>query len=304
MKPGTVLDQLTQKIDSTELKQRSDDYLLKFIQTQTDIPNRLHDAMQYVVLSGGKRLRALLVYIVGLTLGADISDLDRPAAAIELIHAYSLTHDDLPAMDDDELRRGKPTCHIAYDEATAILAGDALQCLAFEILAEPYPSQLSVEQRLKIIHNLTTASGAQGMAGGQSLDLIATGKALSVEEVERIHNLKTGRLIAASIMSGAICAPKAEKMLPTLEMFAHKIGLAYQIHDDILDIESTTAQLGKAQGADLKQNKATYPSVVGLDEAKNIRDWLTNQSLALLKKLNADTSALENIVAIMVQRSH
>lgn len=290
------------QVNFDELKVRVDKFLLDQINKMHDVPPKLHDAIKYVVLSGGKRVRPLLVYSVGLALDANIDDLDRPAAAIELIHAYSLTHDDLPAMDDDELRRGKPTCHRAYDEATAILVGDVLQCLAFELLAQTYPTNLSDTKRLKIINYLSKASGAEGMAGGQSLDLSATGKSVLLQDVEKIHTLKTGKLISACIMMGALCTDASTNVLTTLETFANKIGLAYQIHDDILDIESSTETLGKKQGADVSLRKATYPSVVGLEESKKIRDWMSQKAASLLKTLDYNMENLERLVDMMIHR--
>jgi len=232
-----------------------------------DLPvAQLAAAMRYAVLGGGKRLRAALVYATGEALGAGRDTLDAPAAAVELIHAYSLVHDDLPAMDDDELRRGKPTCHRAFDEATAILAGDALQSLAFEVLADA--AVIPAGQRLAMLRELAFASGARGMAGGQALDLAAEGQRLSLGELEAVHRGKTGALIAASVRLGALAAlaPDAPQ-LSALGEYGQALGLCFQIRDDILDVEGDTATLGKTAGADAAHGKATFPALLGLDGA-------------------------------------
>lgn len=288
--------------DCTELLEYHNRFLLDRLDGIQAASHRLLDAMHYVVTAGGKRLRPLLVYASGLAFQATLDDLHRPAAAAELIHAYSLTHDDLPAMDNDALRRGKPTCHIAYDEATAILAGDALQCLAFDLLAEPYPTHLPAAVRLENIRILSQASGVLGMAGGQSLDLEATDKRIRLDQLEQIHHLKTGCLIEACILMGANCAQISDQTAQQLKTFARCIGLAYQIHDDVLDIEASTEVLGKAQGADIELNKSTYPSIVGLDCAKGMRDGLAKQAMDALSAINADTSLLEELALKMVQR--
>jgi geranylgeranyl pyrophosphate synthase len=232
-------------------------------------PQRLHAAQRYAVLGGGKRLRPLLVYCTGEALGVSASALDAPAAAVELIHSYSLVHDDLPAMDDDDLRRGQPTTHRAFDEATAILAGDALQVLAFSLLARDRAAGVSSEARLNMIQILADASGTAGMAGGQALDLSAVGSNLSLEELEAMHRLKTGALIRASVLLAAACAPDLSPAeWETLDAYSQDIGLAFQIQDDILDVEGSTEDLGKTIGADAARAKPTYPSVLGLDAAK------------------------------------
>jgi geranylgeranyl diphosphate synthase, type II len=232
-------------------------------------PQRLHAAQRYAVLSGGKRLRPSLVYCTGEALGVPISALDAPAAAVELIHSYSLVHDDLPAMDDDDLRRGQPTTHRAFDEATAILAGDALQVLAFSLLARDRAAGVSSEARLKMIQILADASGTAGMAGGQALDLAAVGRDLDLEALEAMHRLKTGALIRASVLLGAACAPGLSPIEWTaLDGYSQDIGLAFQIQDDILDVEGSTEALGKTIGADAARAKPTYPSVLGLEVAK------------------------------------
>ncbi len=232
-------------------------------------PQRLHAAQRYAVLSGGKRLRPLLVYCTGEALGVAVGALDAPAAAVELIHSYSLVHDDLPAMDDDDLRRGQPTTHRAFDEATAILAGDALQVLAFSLLARDRAAGVSSEARLKMIQILADASGTEGMAGGQALDLAAVGRTLNLDDLEAMHRLKTGALIRASVLLAASCAPDlTPAQWEALDGYAQDIGLAFQIQDDILDVEGNTEDLGKTIGADAARAKPTYPSVLGLETAK------------------------------------
>lgn len=287
-----------------ELLQRSNRHLQSAVNTQINSPARLKRAIEYALLSGGKRLRPLLVYASGLSFNADINDLDCPATAVELIHAYSLVHDDLPAMDNDALRRGKPTCHIAFDEATAILAGDAMQALAFELLSSGHGTSLLDSQRIKMIKTLSYACGSEGMAGGQSLDLLATGNSkLDAKQIEQIHSLKTGALISASILLGALAAKETPPgTFKKLEHSANQIGLAFQIHDDILDIESSTELLGKTQGADQSLNKATYPSVIGIAQSKTIRDQLANEALTTLEQIDADTSLLNNLFKTMVDR--
>src|ERR1700729_1601053 len=230
------------------------------------VPQRLHAAQRYAVLGGGKRLRPLLVYCTGEALQVPANFLDAPAAAVELIHSYSLVHDDLPAMDDDDLRRGQPTTHRAFDEATAILAGDALQVLAFSLLARDRTVGVSPEARLKMIHILADASGTAGMAGGQALDLSAVGRNLNLEELETMHRLKTGALIRASVLLAAACAPGlTPSEWEALDGYAQDIGLAFQIQDDILDVEGNTEEIGKTSGADAALGKLTYPRPMGLE---------------------------------------
>jgi farnesyl diphosphate synthase len=230
-------------------------------------PQRLHAAMRHAVLDGGKRMRPLLVYATGTAFGADVALLDAPAAAVELIHAYSLVHDDLPAMDDDSLRRGKPTVHVAFDEATAILAGDALQSLAFELLTD---APLAAPQRVAMLRELAIAAGARGMCGGQALDIDATGNAASVDAValQRLHALKTGALLRASIRLGAIATDVDVATSAALDRFADALGLAFQIRDDLLDIEGDSATLGKTAGKDLEQAKATFPALLGIEASR------------------------------------
>ena len=232
-------------------------------------PERLHSAMRYAVLGGGKRMRPLLIYATGETLGVSPEKLDGPAAAVEIIHAYSLIHDDLPAMDDDDLRRGRPTCHIAYDEATAILAGDALQVLAFQILSEDKSMTAQPAARVEMLRTVAAASGSAGMAGGQAMDLAAAGKSLDLAELELMHIYKTGALIRASVLLAAqsVGGLAADK-LTALDRYAKCVGLAFQIQDDILDVEGETVKLGKKAGADSARNKPTYPSILGLEKSR------------------------------------
>jgi farnesyl diphosphate synthase len=227
-------------------------------------PARLHAAMRHAVLDGGKRMRPLLVYATGTAFGADAATLDAPAAAVELIHAYSLVHDDLPSMDDDALRRGKPTVHVAFDEATAILAGDALQSLAFELLAD---MPASAECRVAMLKELSIAAGARGMCGGQALDLAATGNggALGIAALQELHARKTGALLRAAVRMGAIAAGVDEEGRAWLDAFADALGLGFQIRDDLLDIEGDSAVLGKTIGKDVVQAKATFPALLGIE---------------------------------------
>ncbi|MBS34979.1 MAG: geranyl transferase [Thiotrichales bacterium] len=247
----------------TRINRRLDDWMPG---THT-APERLHAAMRYAVLNGGKRIRAVLVYAAGQAVDAPDAYLDAPAGAVELIHAYSLVHDDMPIMDDDDLRRGKPSCHKAFDEVTALLAGDALQSLAFSVLAEHL--EHNRPNAVAMLARLAHASGSLGMAGGQALDLAAVGESLDLAALENMHVHKTGALIRASVALGALSQGQVgDAELESLERYAHCIGLAFQIRDDVLDIESDTETLGKQQGADIANDKPTYPSLLGLEESK------------------------------------
>jgi farnesyl diphosphate synthase len=266
-------------------------------------PQRLHAAQRYAVLSGGKRLRPLLVYCTGEALGVASSALDAPAAAVELIHSYSLVHDDLPAMDDDDLRRGQPTTHRAFDEATAILAGDALQVLAFSLLARDRAAGVSSEARLKMIQILADASGTLGMAGGQALDLSAVGRTLSLEDLEAMHRLKTGALIRASVLLAAACAPDLTPAdWDALDGYAQDIGLAFQIQDDILDVEGNTQDLGKTAGADAARAKPTYASVLGLEKAKIRARELQRRACDRLARFGERAQILAWLASYVVDR--
>lgn len=268
-----------------------------------DTPDHLQASMRYSTLGGGKRIRAMLAYAAGLSLGAPLSRLDVVAAALECIHCYSLIHDDLPAMDDDDLRRGKPTNHKQFDEATAILAGDALHAVAFELInAEP---SLSDTQARKISLMLAQHAGRVGMVGGQILDMDATEQRLDREQLENIHRRKTGALIRASVVGGALCAdePTAE-VLELLDDYAQKIGLAFQVIDDVLDIESSTETLGKTSGADLVMGKSTYPALLGLDESKQLAHELHSQAVDNLASISGDTSLLQELASLIVNRNN
>jgi farnesyl diphosphate synthase len=267
------------------------------------VPQRLHAAQRYSVLGGGKRLRPLLVYSTGEALGIPIATLDVPAAAVELIHSYSLVHDDLPAMDNDDLRRGQATTHRAFDEGTAILVGDALQVLAFTILAEKRTDDLSCAAQLKMIQILGNASGTAGMAGGQALDLAAVGRVLDLEELEAMHRLKTGALIRASVLLAAACAPDLSALeWSALDGYAQDIGLAFQIQDDILDVEGSTKDLGKTIGADAARAKPTYPSILGLERAKVRAQDLKARACQRLSALGARAEVLVWLASYVVDR--
>jgi geranylgeranyl pyrophosphate synthase len=265
---------------------------------------RLREAMRYSVLGAGKRLRPTLVYLTGEALGAPLTQLDDPAAAVELIHVYSLVHDDLPAMDDDDLRRGRPTCHRAYDEATAILVGDALQALAFAVLANEPPSGATAPSRLEMIRVLAAATGTSGMAGGQAVDLAAVGRTLTVTAIEDMHRRKTGALIQGSVLLGALAAGvSGGAELAGLERFGADIGLAFQIQDDILDVEGDPRVLGKSTGADAAHSKPTYPSTVGLEHARARARQLRDNAIAALAPLGSRSTALVQLANFIVNRA-
>jgi farnesyl diphosphate synthase len=267
------------------------------------LPERLHQAMRYSTLGGGKRLRPLLVYATGQALGVSLDVLDGPACAVEFIHVYSLIHDDLPAMDNDDLRRGKPTCHKAYDEATAILAGDALQALAFQVLAQDPGIAVPAESRLAMVDALAVASGSCGMVGGQAIDLDSVGKALDLPGLEAMHIRKTGALIRASVRLAALAKPGLEESLAErLDHYAKCIGLAFQIQDDILDVESDTQTLGKTQGKDRDNNKPTYPALLGLNGAREKAAELHEEAQQSLSTLGAEADHLRALASFIVQR--
>ncbi|AWN16345.1 polyprenyl synthetase family protein [Salinisphaera sp. LB1] len=268
-------------------------------------PARLHEAMRYAALSPGKRVRPRLVYAAAEVLGVPMTKVDGAAVAIECIHAYSLVHDDLPAMDDDDLRRGRPTTHIAFDEATAILAGDGLQSLAFEIVATHGGLDDAPAARAAQIATLAHAVGSRGMVGGQVLDMGAEGRDdVTIDDLEQIHDLKTGALLAACVM---MAADAAENLSPdqrtALDIFATRIGLAFQVRDDVLDIESSTEKLGKTQGADIAHHKATYPALLGLDAAKALAERLYTEATAALDIFD-NAEPLRAIAAEIVKRDH
>ncbi|MCB1735137.1 MAG: (2E,6E)-farnesyl diphosphate synthase [Gammaproteobacteria bacterium] len=269
----------------------------------TTLPTRLHEAMRYSALDGGKCIRPMLVYSAGKAVGAPDSRLDAPAVAVELIHAYSLVHDDLPAMDDDELRRGRPTCHKAFDEATAILVGDGLQALAFQQLAQDPNLDIDPAVKLRMVQILAQAAGSRGMVGGQAIDLESEGKQLNIAALEDMHIHKTGALIRASVTLGALCADGVdESRLAGLDHYAKCIGLAFQIHDDVLDVVSDTKTLGKTQGADQARNKSTYPALMGLDNARRRADELRNDALASIADLDERADPLRWLANYIVSR--
>lgn len=269
-------------------------------------PARLHEAMRYAVLGGGKRMRPLLVYATGDALGVPRQALDAPACAVELIHCYSLVHDDLPAMDDDDLRRGRPTCHRAYDEVTAILVGDALQSLAFRVLSHWADDEtVPARQRLRMIDVLSLASGSRGMAGGQSLDHEAMGRQVTVPELEDMHIHKTGALIRASVMLGALADTTSNPArMERLDHYAKCVGLAFQVQDDILDVTGDEARLGKSQGADARLDKPTYPALLGVSEARGFARQLCQDALASLEDFGSEADCLRGVADYIVARDH
>ena len=271
--------------------------------SNADVPEQLLEAMRYSTLSGGKRFRALLVYAAGTALGVKLEKLDSVAAALECIHAYSLIHDDLPAMDDDELRRGLATNHIKFDEATAILAGDALQTLAFELIAS-HESTLSDHQARRICLKLAQSSGQIGMVGGQILDILATEKTLSRNELENVHRRKTGALINAAVICGALCCESVtQEQLDNFERYANALGLAFQVIDDVLDIESSTEELGKPSGSDVAMGKSTYPALIGLQESKKLAMNLYQESMASIATIGDNTRLLKDLAKLVVERT-
>lgn len=283
-------------------RERIERKLAGHLPTQSSDPVHLHTAMRYAVLNGGKRIRPVLVYATAAALGIEQARVDAAACAVELIHCYSLVHDDMPAMDDDDLRRGQPTCHKAFDEPTALLVGDALQALAFQVLAQDSDGSTS-EARLRRVELLARASGSRGMAGGQAIDLQSVGTNLDVVALENMHVLKTGALIRCCVHLAACGAEHLEE--PTgraLDQYARSIGLAFQIRDDILDVEGTTAQLGKQRGQDRLLDKPTYVTILGLDAARDKADELHRTAIESLQNLGAGATYLRQIADFVVQR--
>ncbi len=264
-------------------------------------PRRLHAAMRHAVLLGGKRMRPLLVYASGALFDADERALDSAAAAVELVHAYSLVHDDLPAMDDDALRRGQPTVHVAFDDATAILAGDALQSLAFEVLAA---TRVNDAARVALLRTLALAAGAKGMCGGQALDLAATGNGsiLTLDELETLHGMKTGVLIRAATRMGGLCGGADGPALKALDRYATALGLAFQVRDDLLDVEGDSATLGKTAGKDAAQRKATFPALIGIDASRARLRELTATMAEALEAFDDRGAALAELGRLAVER--
>lgn len=266
-------------------------------------PARLHQAMRHSALNPGKRLRPALVYATGEMLAVKPELLDIPALSVELIHAYSLIHDDLPCMDDDDLRRGIPTCHIAFDEATAVLAGDALQTLAFELLAND--TSLADDKRIQMLSGLCRASGSLGMGGGQAIDLLMTDRACDLETLESMHKMKTGALIDVSVLLGYLASDvRDKKVLECLQIYSQSLGLAFQIQDDILDIEADTETLGKPQGSDLEKNKSTFPALLGMEGAKVRAQELVETALQALQELPYKSDNLSAFAKYIIQRNY
>ncbi|HQR20832.1 MAG TPA: polyprenyl synthetase family protein [Burkholderiaceae bacterium] len=269
-----------------------------------EVPQRLHQAMRYAVMGGGKHVRPLLVYAAGEVTAADGDALDRAALAVEYVHAYSLVHDDLPCMDNDVLRRGKPTVHVAFDEATAMLAGDALQAEAFKVLAD---GPLPASQTASLMRELAHAAGTQGMCGGQAIDLAAVGRTLALPELERMHRMKTGALLRGAVLMGALCGQAAlltECTREALSRYGDAIGLAFQVVDDLLDVEANTATLGKTAGKDAAQSKPTYVSVMGLEAARALSLRLRAQALDAIAGLGPRALRLRELADLIVCRTH
>lgn len=281
---------------------RMENVLSEWLPPASIAPQRLHEAMRYAVIGGGKRVRPLLAFAAGEVAGADVERVQHAAAAVELIHAYSLVHDDMPAMDDDALRRGKPTVHVEFDEATALLVGDALQSLAFDILAAQ-PLARDAATQLNMVLLLAQAAGSRGMAGGQAIDLASVGKPLDLTELEYMHIHKTGALIRASVLLGAQCGTPTEAALAALDHYAKCIGLAFQVVDDVLDAEAPTATLGKTAGKDAAHNKPTYVSLLGAARARELAQELRADAHAALADLGAPAARLRQLADFVVERS-
>lgn len=288
-----------------QARRRADTALEAWLPSADTVPVRLHEAMRYAVFNGGKRVRPLLVYATGEVLGIAPGQLDGPACALELIHAYSLVHDDLPAMDDDDLRRGKPTCHKAFDEATAILVGDALQSLAFEVLAGDPAMAAPPAVRVALIKELALAAGSRGMCGGQAIDMAAVGVRLSLTELQTMHAYKTGALIRSAVRLAALSLPElSADQHARLDRYAEAVGLAFQIRDDILDVEADTATLGKPQGSDAERDKPTYTSLLGLDGAKQKARDLHTEAVEALAPFGTAGDPLRWIADYIVERAN
>lgn len=291
------LNSYKQRIES-QLKQQ-----LEQQQTSNpDIPESLMEAMGYATLNSGKRLRPALIYAIGEALQIPLNQLDSAACAMELIHSYSLVHDDLPAMDDDDLRRGQPTCHIQYDEATAILVGDAQQTLAFQILSQD--RNLDSDDKIKLIQLLSQAAGVGGMIGGQMIDIQSEGHTIELDKLKTLHQMKTGALIKTSLLMGAVQSSRYSEISPLLASLGENIGLAFQVQDDILDIEGDSATLGKPQGSDLEADKSTYPKLLGLEPAKQYRDELIHKAKQQLDALEINSPFLAQLIEYIAKRNH
>ena len=298
MNPANELKAWQQKAQAqTEL------LLERFLPSENQVPHTLHDAMRYVTLGGGNRLRPLLVLAASELGDADQNAIEQAMAAIEMVHVYSLVHDDMPAMDNDSLRRGKPTCHVKYDEATALLVGDALQSQAFDVLSRP--TGLPAERQIAMLSTLAKASGSLGMAGGQAIDLANVGKAMNQAQLEQMHSLKTGALIRAAVVLGALACPDLDSDdVRTLDNYAAKLGLAFQVIDDVLDCEADTATLGKTAGKDSDNDKPTYVKLMGLQTARAYAETLTAEAAALLEPFGAKALHLRLLAEFVTARKN
>ena len=298
MNPANELKAWQQKAQAqTEL------LLERFLPSENQVPHTLHEAMRYVTLGGGKRLRPLLVLAASELDDADQNAVEQAMAAIEMVHVYSLVHDDMPAMDNDSLRRGKPTCHVKYDEATALLVGDALQTQAFDVLSRP--TGLPSERQIAMLSTLAKASGSLGMAGGQAIDLANVGKAMNQAQLEQMHSLKTGALIRAAVVLGALACPDLDSDdVRTLDSYAAKLGLAFQVIDDVLDCEADTATLGKTAGKDSDNDKPTYVKLMGLQAARAYAETLTAEAATLLEPFGAKALHLRLLAEFVTARKN
>jgi farnesyl diphosphate synthase len=287
-----------------DVQARTERALERFLPASATVPVKLHEAMRYTVLGGGKRVRPLLAYAAGSLFGADgqyEDALARAACAVEMIHAYSLVHDDMPCMDDDALRRGKPTVHVAYDEATALLVGDALQAQAFEVLAGG--EEVTPSRQVRMLRLLAEAAGSAGMCGGQAIDLDSVGLSLTLEELERMHQLKTGAMLRVSVLLGALCGKDlAPHELEALVAYSRAIGLAFQVVDDVLDATADSATLGKTAGKDAAANKPTYVSILGLEPSKALAEQLRRQAHEALAPFGEQALRLRELADLIVQR--
>lgn len=298
---GMTHDTLPDFLTWAKTKQaRIEQVLDEVLPPASQAPDTLHDAMRYSALGGGKRVRALLCYAAAELCNTDITVADAAASAVELIHAYSLVHDDMPCMDNDDLRRGKPSCHKQYDDATALLVGDALQSLAFDVLSTPQLCT-NANQQVSMINILAKAAGSTGMAGGQAIDLSAIGKALTQLELETMHQLKTGALIQAAALLGA--SGGSLEQVSAVHTFADNIGLAFQVIDDILDVEADTSTLGKTAGKDADSNKPTYVTILGLDVAKQLASQLHAAAIGALAPYGEQALRLRQLAGFITQRS-
>lgn len=295
---------------TTDLKQwqaaaqaRTESVLETLMPSENQVPAKLHEAMRYVTLGGGKRLRPLLVCAAAELGNSDAAAAEYALAAVEFIHVYSLVHDDMPAMDNDSLRRGKPTCHVQYDEATALLVGDALQTQAFDVLSRP--TGLPAARQLAMMATLAQASGSLGMAGGQAIDLANVGRAMNQAELEQMHSLKTGALIRAAVRLGALSCPDlGETELAALDRYAAKLGLAFQVIDDVLDCEADTATLGKTAGKDADNDKPTYVKLMGLSQARAYAETLVAEAVAELEPFGSSALRLRQLAEFVTARKH